>query len=241
MLPTTLLTFFRRRGKILLVTFLLIIAIRLLQWQPTPYLYRAEMRFIVGTEPVDILNVTEEEKYYQWVASEYVVAGISDYANGGDFAQLVSEQMQARGYSEFDVETTSEHISSGFERSRLIIAVVNADESLIKPLADSAATVLLGMPTESLTAERGAFPIDLAIPQLETAPAYIYPYDRDLLITELNSAADLRTELFQILLTAMIGAAIVGFAADYFDPTIYSGRVAATNLALPLLGEIPKK
>ena len=56
------------------------------------------MHFLVSQEPLDSTLEIEEERYNLWVTSEYVVWGLSDWANGTKFAQEVSEQMILDGY-----------------------------------------------------------------------------------------------------------------------------------------------
>ena len=228
----------KRRWKLFGAIVLALVITQFITYRPVFKLFRSEMRFIVGTQPLDSTLLKEEERYYHWVASEYVVAGISDYINGGDFAQSVSDDLIVRGFSEMDPETTDEFISSGFERSRLILAITHPNEEMVETIAFSASNVLLSLDQVGLSESESAAPLDLPIPQLERSPAFVYPIDRDLIIDEIDLTEDVVADIWPKLLIAVVAGFAAVALAEFFDPTIRS-RNSAESLAVPILAEIP--
>ena len=227
-----------RRWKLFLVIALGLMAVRFVVWRPVARLFRTEMRFIVGTQPLDSTLETEEEKYYLWIASEYVVASVSDYANGGDFVQMVSDILIAQGYEDLDFDATDEYLSTGFERSRLVVAVTHPDEEMVEPIAYAAAEALLAMQTVEISEQDSSSAVQLPIPQLERSPAYLYPIDRDLIVNEIDLTGDIRRELRRIITNAIVVGLVAVVVLELIDPTIRT-RASAEKLKLPIMGEIP--
>lgn len=228
----------RRRWKLVLGLFVLSFLSVVLTYRPTPWLYRTEVRFIVGTQPLDSTLDREEEKYYNWVASEYVVAGISDYVNGGDFKALVGRQLEAEGYEDLGEDEVGEFVSAGYVRSRLVLAVTHPDETLVEPIAFAAADALMSVDDFALGSVDAAAPVDVQIPQLERSPAFVYPIDSSLVIEEIDLRDDIVRTILRRALSSLIFAAVVATLVEFYDPTIRS-RDTAESLALPILAEIP--
>lgn len=228
----------QRRWKLFLAVSVISAIALLAAYRPVTTLYRAELRFIVGTQPLDSTLLREEEKYYLWVASEYVVAGVSDYINAGDFKQLVSGRLVADGLDEFDPESVAEFISSGFERSRLIVAVTHPEEQMVERIAFASADALLSIDSVDLDEIDTARPLDIRIPQLERSPAFVYPIDNDLLIEEIDLSGEVVRSIIPRVLAALTIGLLAVLFAEFYDPTIRN-RNSAETLTLPILAEIP--
>ena len=228
----------QRRWKLFLAVSAIVAIALLAAYRPVLKLYRTELRFIVGTQPLDSTLLKEEEKYYLWVASEYVVAGVSDYINAGDFKAEVSERLLADGYTDFDAETVSEFISAGYERSRLILAITHPDEVALERIAFASADTLLSVDSVALADVEQAQPLDIQLPQLQRSPAFVYPIDNDLLVQEI----DLSDDVVRAIVPRVLGAIVAGLLAvvliEFYDPTIRT-RISAETLTLPILAEIP--
>lgn len=229
---------FARRWRLFLVVVLIVLTYRLAFWRPVSMLYRTEMRFIVSTQPLDSTLVTEQEKYYLWIASEYVVASVSDYMNGNDFISLVSNELLANGYDEMDAVTTDEFVQIGYERSRLVVAVTHPDREMVPIIANATAVAMLGVDTMTLVEQGTSAPVRVPIPQLEESPAFLFPIDSDLLINDIDLRADTRRVAFNIVMSATLTALVAVFVAEARDKTIRSRR-SAMGLSIPLIGEIP--
>ncbi len=228
----------RRRWKLFLALSLLVAIALLATFRPVFRLYRTEMRFSVGTQPLDSTLLKEEEKYYLWVASEYVVAGVSDFINAGDFTAQISDNLIRDGYDDLDIEAVDEYVSAGFERSRLIVAVTHPEEQMVDVIAFAVADALLSLDSVELSEVDGPAPVDIQIPQLERSPAFVYPIDSELIVTEIDLTQDVLSAVYPRLGTALVIGLLGVLGAEFFDPTIRT-RGSAENLALPILAEIP--
>ncbi len=234
----TVVNIFRRRWKLAGAVVLAVLVARFALWRPVTELYRTEMRFIVSTQPLDSTLVTEEEKYYLWIASEYVVASVSDYMNGGDFIGLVSDELLAEGYEEMDPEEADEFVSTGFERSRLVVAVTHPEEEMVDTIANATARAMLGMDRDLLAASGASVNIDLPIPQLTQSPAFLYPIDNELIVSKIDLMPQTRAEATRKVRNAFALGLVVLVVAELHDKTIRTRR-SAEKLTLPILGEIP--
>lgn len=219
----------KRRRRLIAIVSLICLAGLLATYTPAEQVQRIEMHFIVGQEPlVDSTLITEEERYFRWVASEYIVYGVHDWASATLFAEEVSERMIAAGYDDYNVEEVDSNMYASVQRSRLLLGVVAGDEETVKDFAEIATSVLLE--------QAGA-----GIPQLQNEPAAIFPIDplADPLVTQISQTISDQTALPIRLVIGMLSGFIVAAVVELFDPTIRY-RDAAKRLNLPLLGEIPK-
>ena len=228
----------RRRWKLFLAVALGLMVLLFATFRPYLSLYRAEMRFIVGTRPLDSTDVSEEENYWNWLASEYVVVAVNQYVNGNTFKSEVSRQMVADGFDEMDPQAVAEFLSAGSVNSRLIVAIVHPDEVMVERLAFTAASTLLAVENVDLTEIDEPTPLDIEIPQLERSPAFVYPLDSELLVEELDLSSDLLGQIVPRVLTALVAGLLAVFVLEFFDPTIRT-RVSAETLSFPILAEIP--
>lgn len=213
-----------RRWRLFITLFFIIFVVGFIVFRPQPTLYRGEVRFIVGQNPLTSTTELEQERFYNWTTSEYLVAGISDWANGTQFAEQVSDRLQSQGYDlePFDV---TEHVDAGYARSRLIIAVLHEEEKMVETIAFAAAEVLLSQDR-------------FGLPQVGTAPAEIFPIDGQIEVQEQENSAEPLDRLSSIAGTALLISLVAALLAELLDPTIRS-RAAIESLDLPVLGEIP--
>ena len=214
-----------RRFRLFIILFLLVCLVGLVVFRPKPTLYRGEVRFIIGQNPLESTTELEQERFYNWTTSEYIVAGVSDWANGTQFADALSRNLQAQGYDLQPLDVI-EFVDAGYARSRLIIAVQHEDERMVETIAFAASEVLL---TQG----------DFDIPQVGNASAEIFPIDNQIEIQEADNSADFVTRAIMILAVAFLAGLFATIFSELLDPTIRT-RAAAESLDLPILGEIPK-
>ncbi|MGB1251560.1 MAG: hypothetical protein ACPG8W_13165, partial [Candidatus Promineifilaceae bacterium] len=155
-----------RRQRLFIYCFLGLLVFGMTGFRPVPKLYRGEVRFIVGQDPLDSTTELEEERFYNWTTSEYIVAGISDWVNGTQFAEQVSDKLQAQGH-DLDPFDVSEYVQAAYARSRLIVGVTHPEEDMVETIAFAAAETLLA-------------PEEFGIPQFGTAAAAIFPIDKQI-------------------------------------------------------------
>ena len=182
------------------------------------------MRFIVGQPPLDSTLADEQERYYTWVTSEYVVFSLSDWINGTAFFEMLIEDLQTQNL-EFEYKELKAKVGATSYRSILLMEVRGTDREEIITIAEAASDIVTTLP-------------DVDIPQLRLAPPILFPIDSVPSIVEppTSIVAQLRFPLSITL--AFLFAILSALFAERNDKTIRS-RDAASNLRLPILGEIP--
>ena len=215
----------RRYWLLALIPAALVLALGLATWRPAPTVYNAGVRFIVGQPPGAAAADFDEQRYYNWLASEYVVNGLTDWIRGGRFAAAVSERLAAQG-----IDAPPGLIQSGLAvdnaRSMLTVSLTAADPALLQQMLAGVIAVL--------TEENAA-----ALPQLGGQGAVLTQLDEPVVNP---IAAGIRSQLDLPLRVALALLAGLGLAllAHYLDPTVRD-RAELERLRLPVLGEIPKE
>ena len=88
-------TIIRRRWIWVLAPALLVLALGLLTYRPAPASYNTGVRFIVAQQPGVAAEEFDEQRYFNWTTSEYIVNGLGDWVRGGSFATAVSRGFAA--------------------------------------------------------------------------------------------------------------------------------------------------
>lgn len=220
----------RRRRWLILAISVPLTLLLVLTGLPQPRPYSLEIAFIVGQPPLESTLNAEEERYYNWVASEYIVFGIADWANGSDFAQRVQQLLALDGH-DLGLGQIEEAVTAGATRSRLIFRVDHADPEMVR--------VLMGAVAEAITTQEIA-----PVPQLSNARAWLVPIDNlnQIAVLPLDQPDATIGEQLALPLRIVLGllsGLIVAAFVEFFDPTI-RGRGVMQALNLPLLGEIPE-
>ncbi|MEZ4518254.1 MAG: hypothetical protein R3C44_16010 [Chloroflexota bacterium] len=91
-------TIIRRRWIWVIAPAVLVLLIGLLTYRPAPTTYNTGVRFISAQEPGAAAVEFDEQRYYNWLTSEYIVNGLSDWIRGGKFAETVSAYLATSGY-----------------------------------------------------------------------------------------------------------------------------------------------
>ena len=87
----------KRRWLLVLIPAIVVLGIGLLTYQPPTAVYTTGVRFIAGQEPTPGTALEDEERYYNWLTSEYIVNGLTDWVRGGEFATAVSQYLAGQG------------------------------------------------------------------------------------------------------------------------------------------------
>lgn len=213
----------RRRWLIILIPAAIVAVAGLITYQQPAPAYNAGVRFIVGQQPAPAARTADQERYYNWLASEYIVNGLTDWVRGNRFAAAVSAELAAQGS---DISPYEIGIAPDNARSMLTISITHSDPKRLEAIM--AATIKV------LTEQNAA-----ALPQLGGETAVLTQLDNPVVNqvpTGLRTQLDLPLRL-ALALFAGLGLAL---AADYLDPTVRD-RDDLETLTIPLLGEIPKK
>ena len=215
----------RRRWALALIPAVIVLAIGLATWRPAPPAYNAGVRFIVGQPPGAAAAEFDEQRYYNWLTSEYIVNGLTDWVRGGKFAEAVSRYLATQG-----IDVPAGAIQGGLAvdnaRSMLTISLTSGDAAQLEQMIDGVIAVL--------TEENAG-----ALPQLGGENAVLTQLDEPVVNP---IGAGIRNQLdlpLRVALALFAGAGLV-LLAHYVDPTIRD-REEVARAGLSILAEIPKE
>jgi capsular polysaccharide biosynthesis protein len=213
-----------RRWWLVVTPVLVVLTHTLLTYHPPPTSYQVVMRFAAGTTPAGLS--LDYDRYYPWLASEYIANGLADVAETGAFAQAVAARLTEEGIT---VEPAAVQGAIVTDNAQSILVVY-----LTWPDAEQASAVAKAVADE-LTQNGAAY-----FPQLEgvepaarllDAPAPI-PLPPSLRAQLLGPAVRLG-----LALAVGIGLAL---AWHYLDPTVRDPEELEA-MGLTVLAEIPRR
>ncbi|MEJ2747275.1 MAG: hypothetical protein P8183_05110 [Anaerolineae bacterium] len=215
---------FKRRWLIVVLPAVIVLAIGLATYQSPPPVYNVGVRFLVAQPPAEASETLDEQRYYNWLASEYIVNGLTDWVKGGSFATAVSQELAAQGL-DVPAGAIQGSLAADNARSMLTISMTYGDSQVLAAMVDAVAVVLQEQ-NSVLPQVGGETPVlvQLDQPVVNQIPAGI------------RSQLDLPLRIL-LALAAGIGLALL---VEYLDPTIRE-REELTEMGLPVVGEIPKK
>jgi capsular polysaccharide biosynthesis protein len=215
----------KRRWFLVLVPAIIILVVGLLTYQPPAPAYGAGVRFIAGQTPAPAAGQEDEERYYNWLTSEYIVNGLTDWVRGGEFAAAVSKYLSAQG-QDIPAAAVQGGLAVDNARSMLTISLSSGDPQQLAAIMDGVIAVL--------TTQNAS-----ALPQLGGENAQLIQLDQPVV----NQApAGIRSQLdlpLRILLALLAGVGLA-LLVEYLDPTVRD-RQEVQDMGLAVLGEIPKQ
>lgn len=215
----------RRRWALALIPAVIVLVIGLATWRPAPPAYNAGVRFIVGQPPGAAAGEFDEQRYYNWLTSEYIVNGLTDWVRGGKFAEAVSKRLAAQG-----IDVPPGAIQGGLAadnaRSMLTLSLTAADPVLLARMIDGAIAVL----TEDNAA---------ALPQLGGETAVLTQLD-DPVVNPIGAGIRSQLDLPLRVALALVAGAGLALLAHYVDPAVRD-RAEVEQAGLAVLGEIPRE
>lgn len=218
-------TILRRRWLIAIIPAILVLAAGVATWRPAPTTYNGGVRFIVGQPPGAAAADLDEQRYYNWLTSEYIVNGLTDWIRGGKFAEAVSARLATQG-----IDVPPGAIQGGLAadnaRSMLTVSLSGGDAGTVMKMLDGVIAVL--------TEENAT-----ALPQLGGENAVLTQLDEPVV----NAVSGgIRSQLDLPLRVALALFAGLGLAllAHYVDPTVRD-RDELARAGLPVIAEIPKE
>ena len=215
----------RRRWLLVLIPVLVVLALGLLTYRPPATAFNTGVRFIVGQTPAAGTGLKDEERYYNWLTSEYIVNGLTDWVRGGEFSAAVSEYLAKQGH-EIPIHAVQAGLVADNARSMLTISLTYGDAQELAVMIDGVIAVL--------TSENAQ-----ALPQLGGETAILTQLDQPV-VNPLPSGIRSQLDLpLRIVLALMAGLGLA-LLIEYLDPTIRD-RLEVEQLGLQVLGEIPRK
>jgi capsular polysaccharide biosynthesis protein len=215
----------RRRWLLVLVPAIVVLVVGLLTYKPPVQAYNAGVRFLVGQVPAAGTELRDEQRYYNWLTSEYIVNGLTDWVRGGGFAEEVSAYLAQQGY-EIPAHAIQGGLAADNARSMLTISLTYGDADSLAQMMDGVIFILISENAQ-------------ALPQLGGDTAVLTQLDQPVvnpLPSTIRSQLDLPLRII-LALAAGVGLALL---VEYLDPTIRD-RQETEELGLQVLGEIPRK
>jgi capsular polysaccharide biosynthesis protein len=213
-----------RRWPLALIPFIVVLALGLATYHRPPPAYNVGIRYTAGQPPLIGSGAEyEDDRYYPWLTSEYIVNGLADWAKSGSFAAAVSEELAAEEIA-VSAGAIRGSIASDNVRSVLLVSMTYGDPDVLESMINAATRVLQTRNAEAFPfLGENAVVVPLDEPVVNQIPA------------GLRAALDLPLRLV-LAVAAGLGLA---FLVDYLDPTVRTRR-ELEELGLEVLVEIPR-
>lgn len=216
---------FKRRWLLLLLPAVIVLAVGLATYRPAPPLYNAGVRFIIGQPPAMQADTIDEERYHNWLTSEYIVNSLTDWVRSGMFATAVSEHLAAQGI-ELPASAILGGIAADNSRSLLTVSLTGGDPQVLVAAMDGVAVVL---------SEQNAD----ALPQLGGETAVVTQLDQPI-VNPIGAGFRSQLDLPLRIVLALVAGLGLALLVEYLDPTVRD-REDVEKAGLTLLSEIPRK
>lgn len=177
-----------------------------------PPVYNVGVRFLVAPPDIEedeIPNLIEgeENRYYQWLTSEYVVNGLADWVNSVRFAELISEELADDG---IDIEPLALFggINADAIRSRLTMTISYQNRDDLDAIIQAAIDILV--------TQNG-----VGVPHLNGETAEVMLLDQPI-INEIAPSITGQLDLPVRIIVAIFVGVLIGMLVEYFDPYVRS-------------------
>ncbi len=201
----------------------IVLILGLITYNKPPTNYNAGVRFIVGQEPTIAATDSDEERLANWKTSEYVVNTLADWVRGGQFAQLVSQDLLEEGIV-VEPQAIVGGTTSDSTRSMMTLSIIYPDPVVLEHIMLSAANVLINQN-------------ELGLPQLGGETAQLVQLDQPI-VNRISSTIINQLDLPLRIALAIFAGIGLAFLVEYLDPTIRNSDELEL-MDLPVVGLIP--
>jgi capsular polysaccharide biosynthesis protein len=215
----------KRRWPLVLIPAAIVLVIALITYRPPAPVYTAGVRFLVGQEPAPAAVQEDEERYYNWLTSEYIVNGLTDWVRGGEFAVEVSQYLAGQGH-DIPAHAIQAGLVADNARSMLTLSISGGSTADVATMIEGVIAVLVTQNAQ-------------ALPQLGGENARLTQLDQPL-VSQAPAGIRSRLELPLRILLALAAGVALALLVEYLDPTIRT-REELQELGIAVLGEIPKE
>ncbi|MGI6207261.1 MAG: YveK family protein [Anaerolineae bacterium] len=210
---------------VLVVGFTAVTSLALKAMRPAQTTYAASVRLTVGMEPEKGNGeYYTYDRYYTWLASEYLVDDLSEVVRSATFAAAVSEKLAERGITVHPGEISGATMPVKQHRI-LTLSVSGTDPARVQAVAEAATEVLRQRSSEFLA-------------QLGSENAAIHVIDPPAVGPVPPSLRE-RLDLPLRLGLALAAAVALAFVLDYADDSVRSAR-DLEGLGVAVLGSLPR-
>jgi capsular polysaccharide biosynthesis protein len=214
----------KRRWLLIVIPVIMVLLVVFATYQPpAPAGYNVGVHFLVSQTPGEAATNVDENRYYNWLTSEYIVNGLTDWAISGDFKTAVSAELAQEG---IEVPPFAFGVVADNIRSKLALSISYGDAEILAQIMEAAIVVLT---------EQNAS----ALPQLGGDTAVVVQLDEPI-VTPLPHGIRTQLDVPLRILVALFAGIGLALLVEYLDPTLRS-RDEAEKLGLRVIGEIPKK
>jgi len=214
-----------RRWPLAVIPFVLVLALGLVTFRRPAPVFSVGINYTAGHPPApDSGSDYEDDRYYPWLTSEYIVNGLADWVKSGSFAAAVSEELTRQGI-DIPAGAIRGSIASDNVRSVLLVSMTYGDEDQLVAMINAATLVLQTRNSE-------AFPFS-------GENAVVVPLDEPF-VNQVPAGLRAALELPLRLILAVGAGVGLAFLVDYLDPTVRS-RGELKKMGLQVLGEIPRE
>jgi capsular polysaccharide biosynthesis protein len=215
---------FKRRWLLVVLPVVVVLAVGLATYQPASPVYNVGVRFLVSQPPSEGADTADEQRYYNWLASEYIVNGLTDWVKGGMFATAVSQELADQG-TDVPPGAIQGSLAADNARSMLTISLTYGDGEVLAAMMDAVAKVLQEQ--------------NSVLPQLDGETAVLVQLDQPV-VNQIPAGIRSQLDLPLRILLALGAGVGLALLVEYLDPTIRE-RDELAQLDLPIVGEIPKE
>jgi len=213
-----------RRWPLAVIPFVVVLALGLATYHRPPPAYNVGIRYSAGLPPPAGSGADyEDDRYYPWLTSEYIVNGLADWVKSGSFAAAVSEHLAQQGV-DIPAGAVQGSVASDNVRSVLTLSMTYGDREALGEMINAATEVLK-------TRNAEAFPF-------QGAAAVVVPLDQPV-INQIPAGLRAALDIPLRLMLAVGAGAGLAFLVDYVDPTVRT-RQELEAMGLNVLAEIPK-
>ncbi len=208
-----------RRGWLVAMVVLLVLVLSLATSHPPAPAYQATMRFAIGIQGDEPVNVASGEgRSDAWLASEYLADDLAQVVMGGSFASHLTQQLG------FNVPAGAIYASR--EHRILSVSITWSDRAQVQKIAEAVGAAIQ---------DGGA----AYFPQLAGVSAQAKLIDGPA-IAPVGRSLRQKLDLPIRLLVGLVAGVALVFVWEAFDTTLRD-RAEAESLGAVVLGEIPRR
>lgn len=193
-------------------------------WQPHPTTYTTALSFSVGVRPEPRTgHYYTYDRYYTWLASEYLVDDLSEVVRRSEFAAAVSRRLAEQGIA-VPPGAIQGSTQAGKLHRVLTVSITWGDSTQLAAIAEAVAA--------ELGEQAGFF-----LPQVQASAVEARLIDRGAIVAIGPGLRDRLDLPLRLGLGLLVGLGLI-FLLEYLDESVHE-RADLEALGIHVVGEIP--